>query len=56
MKDILTKKEVAEMLQVSKRQVERLIATRKLVASRLSHKIVRIRKEEVDRYLRRTTI
>ena len=53
MKEMLTKRDVAELLQVSPRHVQRLIADRKLQAFRLGHKTVRIKREEVDRYLRR---
>lgn len=55
MKEILTKKEAAEVLQVSERQLERFIAERKLQVSRPSHKIVRITKDQIERFLKRTT-
>lgn len=55
MKDILTKREVAAMLSVSPKFVQRLVADRKLQSHRLGHKTLRIRREEVERYLRRNT-
>ena len=54
-RDILTKRQVAELLQVSPRQVQRWIADRKLRASRLSHKVLVIRREDVRRFLERST-
>ena len=49
----LTKKQCATVLQVSVRQVQRWIAERQLRASRLSHKILRIRKQDLVRFTER---
>jgi excisionase family DNA binding protein len=54
MKELLSKRDVAEFLQVSTRQVQRWIAQRKIRALRLGHKTVRIRREDLDRYLTRS--
>lgn len=52
--DSLTKQQAAELLQVSPRQVQRWIADRKLRASRLSHKVLRIRREDIEQFLERS--
>lgn len=51
----LTKKQAAELLQVSPRQIQRWIADRKLRASRLSHKVLRIRRDDIEQFLKRNT-
>jgi len=48
---VLTKKEVAALLQVSEKHVQRLVAEKKLQAQRLGHKTLRFRPEAVERYL-----
>ncbi len=53
--DVLTKAEAAEILGVSERQIQRYISDRKIRASRLSHKVVRIRREEIERFMKRST-
>ena len=53
--DSFTKQQVAALVQVSPRQVQRWIAERKLRASRLSHKVVRIRRKDLERFLERYT-
>lgn len=53
--DSLTKQQAAELLQVSPKQIQRYIADRKLRASRLSHKVLRIRREDIERFLQRST-
>jgi excisionase family DNA binding protein len=55
MKEIMTKHEVAALLNVSPRQVQRLIAERKLRASRLSHKVLRIKRSDLERYIDRNS-
>jgi excisionase family DNA binding protein len=54
--DMLTKQQAAEMLGVSPRQIQRWIADRKLVASRPSHKILRIRRQELERFMERNRL
>lgn len=56
MKDVLTKAQAAELLQVSERQVQRLIADKKLRASRVSHKVLRIQREDVLKMLQRAAV
>jgi excisionase family DNA binding protein len=51
--DWLTKQQVADILQVSAKQVQRWIAEGKLPASRPSPKVLRIRKRDLDRFLER---
>jgi excisionase family DNA binding protein len=50
---VLTKKEVAALLQISEKQVQRLVAEKKLQAQRLGHRTLRFRPESVERYLDR---
>ena len=50
---VLTKKEVATLLQISETQVPRIVAEHKLQAQRLGHRTLRFRPEAVDRYLDR---
>lgn len=52
--DWLTKEQTAEILQISERQVQRWIADGRLQASRPSHKVLRIRRQSVDRLLNRS--
>jgi excisionase family DNA binding protein len=49
----LKKQQVAAMLQVSERQVDRYVAEKKLPVSRLGHKTVRFKIEDVERFLKR---
>jgi excisionase family DNA binding protein len=53
--EFLTKKEAAEILHVSKRQIERYIAEGKLEARRLSHKVVLIRPLDLQRFVDRSS-
>jgi excisionase family DNA binding protein len=48
---LLTKKQVAEQLQISQKKVQRLVAEKKLQAQRLGHRTLRFRPESVERYL-----
>lgn len=52
---IMDKQTVAQILGVSKRQVQRWIADKKLRASRLGHKTLRIRREDLQRFMERST-
>ncbi|HEY6364587.1 MAG TPA: helix-turn-helix domain-containing protein [Candidatus Binatia bacterium] len=54
--DWLTKEQTAELLQISTRQVQRYIADGRLAASRLSHKVLRIRRQSVERLLNRSAL
>jgi len=46
---LLTKKEVAELLQISQKKVQRLVAERKLRATRVGYRTLRFRPEDVNR-------
>ena len=52
---LLTKADVAELLKISTRQVQRFIADRKLSAIRLGHKTLRIRQADLERFMKRET-
>jgi excisionase family DNA binding protein len=49
----LTKQQLADTLGVSVRTVDALMSRRKLPYLRLTRKLVRFRREDVDEYLRR---
>ncbi len=51
MKDLITKKQAAEMLCVSVRTLEGLIARGQLTAYRVGPKAVRLKPEEIEAYL-----
>lgn len=51
--EILTKQDIAKLLAVSPRQVQRWISARKLKASRLGHRTVRIRRRDFERFMER---
>lgn len=52
--EILTKRQAADLLGVSPRQIQRWIADRKLKASRPSHKVVLILRRDLDRFIERS--
>ena len=49
--EIFTVAQTAQYLKVSEKTVRRLIASRKLIASRIGGRSLRIRKEDIDTYL-----
>ncbi len=51
--DYETKSQVAQRLAVSRRTIDNLMASRRLPFLRLSPKIVRFRRQDVDAYLAR---
>lgn len=50
---VMTKQQVAEILTVSPKQVQRWIADKHLQATRLGHKTLRIRRQDLERFLER---
>lgn len=55
MPEVMTKHDVAAFLSVSPKQVQTWIADKKLRATRLGHKTLRIQRKEVVRFLERNT-
>ncbi len=49
--EIFTVAQTAQYLKVCEKTVRRLIASRKLIASRIGGRSLRIRKEDIDTYL-----
>lgn len=49
--EIFTVAQTAQYLKVCEKTVRRLIASRKLIASRIGGRSLRIRKEDIDIYL-----
>ncbi len=54
-KEFYTIKEIADLLSVSNRTVERWIADGKLVAIRLNPRSLRVQKEDLQRFLSNKT-
>ncbi len=52
MRQLLTKQEAAEVVRVHPRTIERWIHVGRIRASRLSPRVVRIRRSELERLLR----
>ncbi len=53
---IMNKAFVAELLGVSERQVQKYISEKKLAASRPSHKVLLIYREDLQRFMQRSRI
>jgi excisionase family DNA binding protein len=51
----MTYPQAAEYLEVSKRQVQRLVSAKLIKVQRLGHRTVRISKQALDDYLKRCT-
>ncbi len=52
MRQLLTKQEAADVVRVCPRTIERYISAGRIRASRLSARTVRIRRSELERFLR----
>lgn len=52
--ELFTVAQAADYLQVCEKTVRRLIKSNKLTASKIGNRTWRIRKEDIDKYLRNT--